>query len=122
MLVCVQFEILAKNPIIANNGANNPHIRIIEGKAYPAASHDKSANSKKFIIEDWRLLSSDDLVNWKLEYTLKPEETYMGKPFDGCWTTDIIKRNGMYYWYFSERNHKAGVMVADAPSGPWKDP
>ena len=112
----------AKNPIIPNKGANDPHIRIIDGKAYLSASHDKSADNPKFIMEDWWLWSSDDLVNWKLEYQLKPEETYIGKPFEGCWATDIVKRNGKYYWYFSERNHQSGVMVGDSPSGPWRDP
>ena len=122
LLAGVTFILKAKNPIIPNKGANDPHIRIIEGKAYLSASHDKSADNTKFIMEDWWLWSSDDLVNWKLEYQLKPEETYIGEPFEGCWATDIVKRNGKYYWYFSERNHQAGVMVADSPQGPWKDP
>jgi hypothetical protein len=112
----------ARNPIIPNKGANDPHIRIIDGKAYLSASHDKSIDNKKFIMEDWWLWSSDDLVNWKLESVLKPEQTYIGKPFEGCWATDIVKRNGKYYWYFSERNEQSGVMVSDSPSGPWKDP
>jgi N-acetylneuraminic acid mutarotase len=120
-LVCCQAIVLAKNPIIPNKGANDPHIRIIDGKAYLSASHDKSADNKKFVMEDWWLWSSDDLVNWKLEYTLNPEETYINKPFEGCWATDIVKRNGKWYWYFSERNHQAGVMVAASPQGPWKD-
>jgi len=114
--------VFAKNPIIPSKGANDPHIRIIDGKAYLSASHDKSANNNKFIMEDWWLWSSNDLVNWKLEYQLKPEETYIGKAFEGCWATDIAKRNGKWYWYFSERNQQAGVMVGDSPSGPWKDP
>jgi hypothetical protein len=122
VLITLQLGAFAKNPIIPNKGANDPHIRIIDGKAYLSASHDKSIDSKKFIMEDWWLWSSDDLVNWKLEYTLKPEETYIGKPFEGCWATDIVKRNGKYYWYFSERNEQSGVMVGDSPLGPWKDP
>ena len=113
---------MAKNPIIPNKGANDPHIRIIDGKAYLSASHDKSADNSQFIMEDWWLWSSDDLVNWELEYVLNPEETYIGQPFTGCWATDFVKRNGKYYWYFSERNRQAGVVVAESPSGPWKDP
>ena len=112
----------AKNPIIPHKGANDPHIRIIDGTAYLSASHDKSADNDSFIMEDWWLWSSTDLVNWKLEYVLKPEETYIGKPFQGCWATDFVKRNGKYYWYFSERNRQTGVMVADHPQGPWTDP
>lgn len=118
----LQVSAIAKNPIIPNKGANDPHIRIIDGKAWLSASHDKSADNTKFIMEDWWLWSSEDLVNWKLESVLKPEDTYIGKPFDGCWATDIVKRNGKWYWYFSERNHQVGVMVADTPQGPWKDP
>ncbi|HKK80892.1 MAG TPA: family 43 glycosylhydrolase, partial [Prolixibacteraceae bacterium] len=119
VIICQAFAV---NPIIPNKGANDPHIRIIDGKAYLSASHDKSASNTQFIMEDWWLWSSDDLVNWELEYTLKPEETYIEEPFTGCWATDIVKRNGKFYWYFSERNHQAGVMVGDSPSGPWKDP
>jgi arabinoxylan arabinofuranohydrolase len=112
----------AKNPIIPNMGVNDPHIRIIDGKAYLSASHDKSIENKQFIMEDWQLWSSDDLVSWKLESTLKPEQTYIGKPFTGCWATDIVKRNGKFYWYFSEKNLQTGVVVADSPAGPWTDP
>ena len=112
----------AKNPILPNIGANDPHIRIIDGKAYLSASHDKSIESKAFSMEDWWLWSSDNLVDWKLESVLKPEDTYIDKPFSGCWATDIAFRNGKYYWYFSERNEQSGVVVGDSPQGPWKDP
>ncbi|MFY0606444.1 MAG: family 43 glycosylhydrolase [Cyclobacteriaceae bacterium] len=121
-LLILSTFLLAQNPIIPNKGANDPHIRIFDGKAYLSASHDKSATNSKFIMEDWWLWSSEDLVNWELESVLKPEDTYIGKPFSSCWATDIAKRNGKYYWYFSEGNQQAGVVVADSPKGPWKDP
>jgi len=121
-LFSISLAIPAKNPIIPNVGANDPHIRIIDGIAYLSASHDKSVDNESFIMEDWWLWSSTDLVDWKLEYVLKPEETYIGKPYQGCWATDIVKRNGKFYWYFSERNHQSGVMVAEDPGGPWRDP
>jgi len=113
---------MAENPIIPNKGVNDPHIRIFDGKAWLSATHDKSIDNTGFIMEDWWIWSSEDLVNWKLECRIKPEETYIGKPFQGCWATDIASRNGKYYWYFSERNHQTGVMVADSPAGPWTDP
>ena len=123
ILLCfLQCMTFAANPIIPNKGANDPHIRIINGKAYLSASHDKAAENKGFTMQDWWLWSSNDLVNWKLEYTLRPEETYIGKPFNQCWATDFVKRNGRFYWYFSEANKQTGVMVGDSPSGPWKDP
>lgn len=113
----------ANNPIISNRGANDPHVRIIDGKAYLSASHDKSIDNKQFCMEDWWLWSSDDLVNWQLESVLKPEDTYIGdNGFDRCWATDIVKRNGKFYWYFSEGNEQTGVVVSDSPQGPWRDP
>ncbi len=103
-------------------GANDPHIRIIDGKAYLSATHDKSPDNTTFVMEDWWLWSSDDLVDWELVSVLRPEDTYIGRPFSDCWATDFVERNGKYYWYFSEGNRQAGVMVADDVTGPWTDP
>ncbi len=73
-------------------------------------------------MDDWWVWSSADLVSWKLESVLNPEDTYIGKAFDQCWATDAAFRNGKYYWYFSEGNEQAGVVVGETPIGPWKDP
>ncbi|HCC71438.1 MAG TPA: hypothetical protein DEQ09_09865 [Bacteroidales bacterium] len=111
------------NPIIpVLDGITDPHIRVYDGVAYMTACHDKSIDNEWFDSDHWVMYSSADLVNWKLEYALHPEKTYIGKPYNQCWATDFIKRNGKYYWYFSEHNHGVGVMVAEAPEGPWTDP
>ena len=122
ILLLLILGVNAKNPIIPNKGANDPHIRIFNNKAYLSASHDKSIESKSFSMDDWWLWSSDNLVDWKLESVLKPEDTYIAKPFSQCWATDIAFRNGKYYWYFSEGNEQSGVVVGDSPQGPWSDP
>lgn len=96
-LVILGSQTDAQNPIIPNQGANDPHIRIIDGKAFLSASHDRFIDNNKFVMEDWWLWSSDDLVNWELESVLRPEDTYIGMPFSSCWATDIVKRNGKYY-------------------------
>ena len=111
----------SQNPIVPNKGVNDPHIHIFKDTAYVYASHDKSIENKKFIMEDWWVWSSPDLVNWTYRNTLKPEDTYIGKPFESCWATDIGFRNGKYYWYFSEGNQQTGVVVGDTPVGPWSD-
>lgn len=112
----------AKNPIVANQGLNDPHIHIFGDTAYVYASHDKSIDNKDFIMEDWWVWSSKDLVEWQLESVLKPEQTYIGAPFTGAWATDVAYRNGKYYWYLSEKNEQTAVVVGDTPVGPWKDP
>lgn len=113
---------LAKNPIIADKGVNDPHIHIFNNKAYLYATHDKSEKETGFVMEDWWVWSSDNLVDWKLENILKPENTYLGKGFKECWATDAAFHNGKYYWYFSEANRQTGVVVGNSPIGPWKDP
>ena len=112
----------SQNPIVPKKGLNDPHIHIFKDTAYVYASHDKSIENKKFIMEDWWVWSSPDLVYWTYRNTLKPEDTYIGKPFESCWATDIGFRNGKYYWYFSEGNQQTGVVVGDSPVGPWYDP
>lgn len=116
------FKLAAQNPIVPNQGLNDPHIHIFNDTAYVYASHDTSIKNKKFIMEDWWVWSSPDLVNWTKRSVLNPKDTYIGKDFTRCWATDVAYRNGKYYWYFSEGNQQTGVVVGDTPVGPWKDP
>jgi hypothetical protein len=111
---------------IIGQGVTDPHIRIYEDRAYLYASHDYSADNRGFVMRDWQVWSSDDLLNWRLESTLYPQDTYIGKPIDGCWATDAVKKEAKYYWAFSEVDkqadrHQIGMVVADAPGGPWRD-
>ncbi|MFD1316403.1 family 43 glycosylhydrolase [Namhaeicola litoreus] len=114
--------VFSQNPIVPNVGLNDPHIHIFKDTAYVYASHDKSIENNGFVMEDWWIWSSPDLVNWTKRSVLKPEDTYIGKDFTGCWATDVGYKNGKYYWYFSERNEQTGVVVGDTPVGPWRDP
>lgn len=114
--------VFAENPIVPAVGLNDPHVRIFNDKAYLYATHDKSIENESFIMEDWWIWSSDDLVTWKLESVLDPADTYLGAGFQSAWATDAAYRDGKYYWYFSEANEQTGVVVADSPVGPWSDP
>lgn len=110
----------AENPIKKNVGMADPHIRIFNNKAYLYSTRDADSTAQTFVMPDWHIWSSDDLVDWKHERTIYPTETYMGKSND-CWAPDIECKNGKYYFYFSNKNIDTGVMVGDSPSGPFKD-
>ena len=112
----------AQNPIVPNQGLNDPHVRIFKDTAYVYASHDKSIKNDTFIMEDWWVWSSPDLVTWTKRSVLNPRDTYIGEEFSSCWATDVAHKNGKYYWYFSEGNEQTGVVVGDTPVGPWEDP
>ena len=73
-----------------------------------------------FIMPYWRCYSSYDLINWKFESYLKPEDTWMGKS-DKCFAGHGTKKGDKWYWYYSNYVKSTGVVVADSPKGPWKD-
>ena len=113
---------LAANPIVPDVGLTDPNVIVYGDRAYVYATHDFSPENKKFLMKDWWVWSSPDLVHWKQESILKPEETFLKRPFDDCWATTAAAKNGKYYWYFSAGRNEIGVVVADSPVGPWKDP
>lgn len=104
----------SNNPIIRNKGVCDPHIHIFNGRAYLYASHDYSPENTGFCMKDWQIWSSDDLVTWTLESTVRPEDTYMG-PSGNCWAVDAAYKNGKYYYYFSNGSESTGVMVSEEP-------
>jgi hypothetical protein len=107
--------------IIPNQGVCDPHVHIYNGKAYMFTSHDREPGMPIYHMDDWRVFSSDDLLNWKLEYTLRPEDTFLGK-CDECYATDSAERNGKYYLYFSHQQKCTGVAVSEnGPAGPYRD-
>lgn len=110
------------NPIKPGIGLCDPHVRVYRDKAYLYATHDRSPESKRFAMDDWWIWSSPDLIEWKHECTIRPEETYLGRADSHCWAVDAIERCGRHYFYFSCGPRNIGVMQADSPVGPWHDP
>ena len=106
--------------IIPNQGICDPHVHVYGGKAYLYATHDRCPGSGNFRMDDWRIYSSDDLVNWTLESVFRPEDTFLGK-CEECYAVDAAERNGKYYLYFSHQQKCTGVAVSDSPAGPFKD-
>ena len=106
--------------ILPNSGICDPHMHVYNGKVYMFATHDRSPGNDNFRMDDWRVFSTDDLLNWTPEYTLRPEDTFLGK-CDECYATDSAERNGKYYLYFSKGQSCTGVAVADRPEGPYRD-
>ena len=110
------------NPIVPGIGLCDPHVRIYNDRAYLYATHDKSPHSPGFVMDDWWIWSSPDLIEWQHECTIRPEDTYFGRADSSCWAVDAIERRGKHYFYFSRGPNNIGVMEADTPVGPWRDP
>ena len=112
--------ISVKNPIIPGRGVCDPHIHIFDSKMYLYASHDANPDAVNFCMHDWHIWSSPDAVEWTLESVVHPEDFFMGSS-DSCWAVDAAKRNGRYYYYFSDGSKRIGVAVSGNPGGPFKD-
>ncbi|MCE5278042.1 MAG: family 43 glycosylhydrolase [Planctomycetaceae bacterium] len=115
-------SMLSGNPILPGVGVCDPHVRIYDGRAYLYATHDKSPDNTSFVMDDWWIWSSPDLVRWTHECSIRPEQTYYGRPDSSCWAVDAIARGGRHYFYFSRGPAEIGVVEADTPVGPWRDP
>jgi arabinoxylan arabinofuranohydrolase len=112
----------AGNPIVSFGGLDDVHGVVYGDRVYLYACHDDSFEHRRFVLKYWWCWSSEDLVNWRQECILKPEDTFLKRPFNDCWATFGATRNGKYYWYFSAGPKEIGVVEGDTPAGPWRDP
>ena len=113
-------EFTSGNPVIRNMGICDPHLHVFDGKMYMYCSHDVDRRQTGYVMHDWCICSSEDLVDWQIESFPRPEDTYIG-PTDGCWATDAAERDGRYYFYFSHANISTGVAVSDDPGKGFVD-
>jgi len=114
--------LVAGNPVLPGRGVCDPQIRVFNGRVYLYATHDASPQSTTYRMNDWWVWSSEDLVHWEQVSVLRPEQTFLRRAFTDCWATDAATRNGHFYFYFSAGPKQIGVVTAESPSGPWRDP
>lgn len=108
------------NAVIQHQGVCDPHIRIFQDKAWMFSTHDYGKGERLYKMMDWQLFSSTDLVTWKKEFVLRPEDTFLG-PCCECYAPEGATRGGKYYFYFSDQQRQTGVAVSDRPEGPYLD-
>lgn len=108
------------NPLKFRNGLTDPHIFIHDNKAYMFASHDFSPKNTDYVMKDWWVWTSDDLLKWKHLSTIIPEQTFLKRPYNSCWATYGVNYMNKWYFYFSAGKYEIGVLVADS-LGNWND-
>jgi hypothetical protein len=109
------------NPLIAEPGMSDPHALVVDDVVYLFTGHDVGFGVNDWVMPDWRIYKSGDLQTWEHVGTISPADNYMGEGHTYCWAGDIAERDGTFYWYFSNGNTEAGVMVASQPDGPYED-
>ena len=92
---------LAQNPIIQTNYTADPAPMVYNDKVYLYTTHDED-NSTWFTMNDWRLYTTNDMVNWTDHgEILNSSQVSWGRKDGGfMWAPDCAYRNGTYYFYF----------------------
>lgn len=115
------------NPVI-REGSADPSVRVFEGKVYIYSSHDYSRDNVFWIMKDWKVYSSTDLVNFTDHgVVLKGSDIPWAKAPDHCWAPDCAEKNGRWYFYFPVSGKQGvwkgeiGVATGDSPAGPFRE-
>ena len=90
---------------------------------YTGHDEDTTEPGKGFLMYDWQLYKSVDMVNWTdcgpvADLTMFP----WGPQGNGAWALHVIPRNGKFYLYAPLHCNGMGVAVSDSPYGPFRDP
>jgi hypothetical protein len=112
---------VAQNPIIKDIGMSDPHVRVFNDTIYLYCGHDRHPDDETWVMKEWRIFSTVDLINWKQAGIISTADNYMDDNSTDCWAGDAAARNGKYYFYFSDRKRSVGVMVSGSPNGPFRD-
>ena len=115
------------NPIIKDKYTADAAALVYDDTVYLYAGHDQAAdNEERYIMNEWLVYSSNDMVNWKEHpVPLKPSDFKWAK--GDAWAAQVIERDGKFYWYVTvehDATHPGkaiGVAVSDSPTGPFKD-
>lgn len=113
-----------QNPIIQTNYTADPAPMVHDGKVFLYTSHDEDA-STWFTMNDWRLYTTEDMVNWTDHGTVLHYNAFEWAKMN-AWAPAAVERNGQFYMYVPitarDGRNGIGVAVADSPYGPFRDP
>ena len=118
------FSATAQNPIVQTMYTADPAPMVYNGKMYLYTSHDED-ESTWFTMNDWKLYSTEDMVNWTDHGVALSYKTFEWAKGD-AWAMQCVERGGKFYAYVPVTMKKGGgaigVAVADSPYGPFYDP
>ena len=119
-------------PLFQTKYTADPSPIVVGDTLFLFTSHDASPedipdenekNSAGFFMYDWLLWSTTDMVNWTEHGAVASLKDFKWRSRDnGAWAIQTVERNGKYYLYAPLHGHGIGVLVADSPYGPFKDP
>jgi len=119
-------------PLFQTKYTADPSPLVVGDTLFLYTSHDASPedipdlnekSSAGFFMYDWLLWSTTDMVNWTEHGAVASLKDFSWRSREnGGWAIQTVERNGKYYLYAPLHGHGIGVLVADSPYGPFRDP
>lgn len=127
-------SVMAQRPIIQTKFTADPAPLVYKDVVYLYTGHDEDyapEGMAGFRMKDWLLYTSTDMVNWTDHGPIADLHNFKwadsgngswGGYENGAWAPQCVERNGKFYFYCPVQGRGIGVLVADSPFGPFKDP
>lgn len=110
----------ADNPIVQTIYTADPAPMVHGGRVYVYAGHDEDTLVNNFFtMNEWRVYSSADMVNWT-DHGTPLKYTDFSWARSNAWASQAVFRNGQFYFYVTTAQG-IGVAVSTSPAGPFKD-
>lgn len=121
--VVATLPVRAQKPIVQTKFTADPAPMVYNDTVFLYTSHDED-DAMGFKMQDWLLYSSTDMVNWTEHGVVASLKDFAWVPYEnGAWAVQCVERNGKFYLYCPMPGGVGiGVLVADTPYGPFKDP
>ena len=123
------------NPLVTTDFGADPYAIVYDGRVYVYMTSDdyeydadgNVKNNSFGYIKTLRIISSDDMVNWTDHGEIKVAgNDGAAKWASHSWAPAIaykqIDGKDKFFLYFANDASGIGVLEADTPLGPWKDP
>lgn len=123
------------NPLVTTDFGADPYAIVYDGRVYVYMTSDdyeydadgNVKNNSFGYIKTLRIISSDDMVNWTDHGEIKVAgNDGAAKWANHSWAPAIaykqIDGKDKFFLYFANDASGIGVLEADTPLGPWKDP
>ena len=115
-------------PVVQTKFTADPAPFVVGDTLFLLTGHDHN-DAYSFLMPDYLLYKTTDMVNWTdcgIVASLKNfkwANRYGWGGFDnGAWAPQVAQANGKFYMYCPLQGRGIGVLVADTPYGPWRDP
>lgn len=109
------------NPIVTHKYTADAAALVYKDTLFIFTGEDYEGGQRGYNIKNWCVFATTDMKNyWEYETPLRATDFSWGEK-NAAWASQVIERDGKFYWYTSSQTTGIGVAVSDRPEGPYQD-